>query len=103
MFDLDEKKMIWVVGSLERLGSLGYFKEIGYRVDEDCVDLYWELDDIRNDLIEDEEIFLKLVVVFEESNLEFEQIKEIYDLVIQYKNDRSKTFAYAMEKILMVK
>lgn len=103
MFDLEEKKMIWVVGSLERLGALGYFKEIGYRVDEDCIDLYWELDEIRNYFIEDEEIFLKLVIVFEQSNLEFEQIKEIYDLVIEYKNNRTKTFSYAMEKILMLK
>ena len=77
-FTIGEKKDIWIVGSLERLGRLGYFNKIGYNVAPDCIDLYWELDDIRYYLFDDEEeIFIILMTILEESNFTFDQCKEI--------------------------
>lgn len=100
---LAEKRILWVVGAMERLGGLGYFKEVGYKVDKDCVDLYLELDEIRDYLFEeDEEIFFIVMSLIEESDLPMEEIKEIYNLVISYKNDRKKVFVYAMNNFSLV-
>lgn len=102
-FSLAEKRVLWVVGAMERLGGLGYFKEVGYTVDKDCVDLYLELDEIRDYLFDkDEDIFFIIMSLIEESDLPKEEIKKIYDLVISYKNDRKKVFVYAMENLICV-
>jgi hypothetical protein len=102
-YTLEQKRFIWVVGTLERLGGLGYFNEIGYRVDEDCVSLYWELDDIRDYLFDkEEEIFVILLDLLSESNIVLEDIREFYNLVIDYKNNRNKVFAYGMNKLVGV-
>lgn len=99
-FTLEQKRIMWVVGSLERLGGLGYFNEIGYKVDKDCIDLYWELDDIRDYLFEsNEQIFTILIVLLEESNMDLEGIKRIYDLVLDYKENRKNVVSYAMENL----
>lgn len=96
-FTIEEKKILWVVGSLERLAGLGYFTEIGYKVDQECVDLYWELDDIRDYLFDDEEeMFNILMCLLEESNITLDEIKEIYNLIISYKNNRNKVFTFAL-------
>ena len=98
--NLEQKRIMWVVGSLERLGGLGYFKEIGYKVGKDCIDLYWELDDIRDYLFEsNDQIFTILIALLGESNMALEDIKKIYDLVIEYKEDRKKVVTYAMENL----
>jgi hypothetical protein len=100
---LEEKKIIWVIGSLERLAGLGYFNEIGYRVDLDVVDLYWELDDIRDYLFDnEEEMFNILLCVLDESGMDFDEIKEIHKLILSYKNDRSKVFSFAMKNFSLV-
>lgn len=100
-FTIGEKKDIWIVGSLERLGRLGYFNKIGYNVAPDCIDLYWELDDIRYYLFDDEEeIFIILMTILEESNFTFDQCKEIHNLILNYLNNRTKVFSYAMENLL---
>lgn len=97
IFTLEEKKILWVVGSLERLAGLGYFTEIGYKVDQECVDLYWELDDIRDYLFGDEEeMFNILMCLLEESNIALDEIKEIYNLIISYKNNRNKVFTFSL-------
>jgi hypothetical protein len=102
-YSLEEKKIIWVVGSLERLAGLGYFSEVGCKVNEDIVDLYWELDDIRDYIFDDEkEIFSILISVLDESNMDLDEIKEIYNLIVTYKNNRNKVFGYAMENLNLV-
>ena len=102
-YTLEQKRIIWVIGTLERLGGLGYFNSIGYRVDEDCVDLYWELDDIRNYLFDkEEEIFVILLDFLSESDIPLEDIHEFYNLVIDYKNNRNKVFARGMNNLVGV-
>jgi hypothetical protein len=40
--------------------------------------------------------------LLEESNMSKEQIEEIYNLVIDYKENRKKVFVYAMENLVGV-
>jgi hypothetical protein len=102
-YTLEQKKIIWIVGSLERLAGLGYFNEIGYRVDSDAVDLYWELDDIRHYLFDnEEEMFTILMSLTEDFDLNLEQLKEIHKLILSYKNNRSKVFSFAMKNFSLV-
>ncbi len=102
-YSLEQNRIIWVVGALERLGGLGYLSEIGYKVTEETIDHYLELDEIRDYLFENnKEIFIIMMTLMEESNMSMEELQEIYDLIIDYKENRKKVVVYAMENLVGV-
>jgi hypothetical protein len=102
-YSLEQNRIIWVVGALERLGGLGYLSEIGYKVEEETIDHYLELDEIRDYLFENnKEIFIIMMTLMEESNMSMEELQEIYDLIIDYKENRKKVVVYAMENLVGV-
>lgn len=100
-YSLEQNRIIWVVGALERLGGLGYLSEVGYKVTEETIDHYLGLDEIRDYLFENNyQIFIIVMSLLEESNMSKEQIEEVYNLVIDYKENRKKVFVYAMENLV---
>ncbi len=103
MFTTEELKTAWVIGSLEKLAGLGYFKEIGYKIDPEFVNFYWEADENRHNLIKSEEIFMIVLELTRESDMSLEHVTEIHKLLMEYKDDRTKVFAYAMENLLINK
>jgi hypothetical protein len=101
--DTTENRIIWVVGALERLARLGFFDEIGYTISDDLIDFYYDLDETREYLFDhDQEIMSILIALMEESNLSSTVVQEIYQLVVNYKNERNHVFSYAMEKMVGV-
>lgn len=95
-FSTGEMRAIWVVGALERLGGFGYFNEIGFRVPD--VDLFLKIDGIREFLFSSKEDFLYCVLaVLEGSCFSDTELEEIFELMIDYKENREKVIRYAME------
>ena len=102
--DSTENRIIWVVGALERLGRLGYFREVAYTVDESEIDFYYDLDDTREYLFDNDlEIMSILIALMEESNPSSTMVQEIFNLVVSYKNERNRVFSYAMKELVGVK
>lgn len=101
IYSLKEKQILWIVGSIERLGWLGYFSEIGYKVNSDAIDLYYELDEIRDCLYENDLQVLEILsVLLEESNMTYDDMKAVYDLIMNYKNHRNDVFCHAMRHLI---
>jgi hypothetical protein len=99
--DQNENRIIWVIGAMERLSWLGYFKAIGYIVSQDDIDLYYDLDDAREYLFDyDEQIMSYLEGVFYGKNMSPTTMHEIYTLLVTYKNDRNRVFSYGMNHLV---
>lgn len=100
MFSLEEKRILWVIGSLEKLGGLGFFSSIPLKISESSLDVYWEIDDLRESLISKEDIKQILYCLVIEGELEVEDFEVIYQLLITYYENREKIFSYGMKSII---
>ncbi len=101
MLSTIEKKKIWVVGSIEKLAALGYFKNVSLKVEEDFIQEYWRIDDNRHEIIDSgEEIFKIILELYPELCLD--EVTEVYELLAAFKNSRTKVFVRGMQKICLV-
>ncbi len=98
---VDECKVVWVVGALQRLATLGMIgPDIPLQLTADAVDDYVQIDNHRNILFESDfeiaKIFKSLAECECDPEPEPEDIDAIVDLILEYKNNRTKIVKYAL-------
>jgi hypothetical protein len=98
---IDECKVMWVVGALERLATLGMIgPDIPLQLSADAVEDYMEIDNHRNLLFESD---FEIVSIFNALSKdecvpepEPEDVDAIVDLILQYKNNRTEIVKFAL-------
>jgi hypothetical protein len=95
-----EQKKIWIVGSIERLAFLGYFKQFSLRVEEEFVETYWKIDDNRHEIFNSGEEVVELIIDLYPELSPFD-VSEVFDLLAAFKNSRTKVFANGMKKLVL--
>jgi len=98
---IDECKVMWVVGALERLATLGMIgPDIPLSLTSDAVEDYMEIDNHRNLLFESD---FEIATIFnalskdecvEEPNPD--DVDAIVDLILEYKNNRTEIVKFAL-------
>jgi len=95
-----EQKKIWIVGSIERLAFLGYFKQFSLRVEEEFVETYWKIDDNRHEIFNSGEEVVEILIDLYPELSPFD-VSEVFDLLAAFKNSRTKVFANGMKKLVL--
>jgi hypothetical protein len=99
---IETNKVLWVIGALERLASLGLLEEPPVRVSPDHIDDFVELDDVRDCLFLDnkdiKEIIASLVREFN-GTCDPCVVDGLNSLVLDYKDNRQKIMKYALNYI----
>ena len=100
---IGECKVMWVVGALERLATLGLIgPDIPLRLSSDAVEDYMQIDDHREHLFEsDFEIINIFTELADNEDQDPDQIKPVIELLMQYKNNRTDIVKYALSQQLM--
>ena len=104
---IDECKVMWVVGALERLATLGLIgPDVPLQLSGSAVEDYLEIDEHRELLFESDfeiaSIFTALAN--DECDPEVqdpEDTKPIIDLLLEYKDNRTEIVRYALSKQLI--
>jgi hypothetical protein len=100
---LNEAKLLWVCGALERLATLGFIGPPPYTVSQDTIDLFLQLDEDRNRLFPDNtELKYILESILKEINGESDEdtLNGLYVLLTDYKDNREKIVKYSLENVL---
>jgi hypothetical protein len=98
---IDECKVLWVVGAAERLATLGMLSpDIPLRLSSDAVDDYLEIDNHRDILFKSDfevaSIFNELAQIENDEEVEPENMRQIVNLILEYKNNRTEIVKYAL-------
>jgi len=97
---IDECKVMWVVGALERLATLGLIgPDIPLQLTGSALDDYLQIDEHRELLFEsDFEIasIFTAIVNDESKNTDPDEIKPLIELLLEYKNNRTEIVKYAL-------
>jgi hypothetical protein len=98
---ISEIKILWVVGALERLATLGMLSsDIPLKLTPDAVDDYIEIDNHRNLLFSDDfeiaQIFLAIAKTENECEVSDDDMNDIIKLILEYKNNRTELVKYAL-------
>jgi hypothetical protein len=98
---IDECKVLWVVGAAERLATLGMLSpDIPCRLSSDAVDDYLEIDNHRDILFNSDfevaSIFNELAAIENDEEVEPENMRQIVNLILEYKNNRTEIVKYAL-------
>ena len=99
---VDECKVMWVVGALERLATLGLIgADVPLKLSADAVEDYLEIDEHREILFKsDFEIAsIMTALINDECDPEVqdpEDTKPLIDLLLEYKNNRTEIVKYAL-------
>jgi hypothetical protein len=92
-------QILWVVGAFERLATLGLIEEVPLGVSADSVELFVELDEIRNQLITDEEIKELVPYLVQETAddvVSDEDVDCLVKLILEFKNNRTEVVKYGL-------
>lgn len=92
-FSLSELQVLWVVGALERLATLGVLQDTPLQVSPDAIDLFLDLDEnVKYLFADDEELkeLTKVIIESESKQTSKEDINHILDYIVEYKNNRTK-------------
>jgi hypothetical protein len=97
-----EAKILWVIGALERLATLGFLdKDVPYKVNSNAIDDFILIDEYRHEIfvIEDEiaQIF-KAMIGADNVTCSDDDIQPIVDLILQYKNNRTEMVKHALSQ-----
>lgn len=100
-FNVSEMKVMWVIGALERLATLGLVDpNIPFKVSQDGLEIYLEADENRNTLFNSDyevaEIFKALSK--QENVKESEHVGDMILLLMEYKNNREELVKYALSQ-----
>jgi hypothetical protein len=92
-FSIEECKVLWVVGALERLATLGALNsDIPIRLTQDAIDDYIQIDNDRHYLFESDfeiaQIFRAIANDHNEDEVDEEGVCDVIELLLHYKNDR---------------
>jgi hypothetical protein len=98
---VDQCKVLWVVGAAERLATLGMLSpDIPLRLSSDAVDDYLEIDNHRDILFNSDfevaSIFNELAQIENAEEVNPEDTRQIVDLILEYKNNRTEIVKYAL-------
>lgn len=96
-----ECQILWVVGAAERLATLGMFGgDVPLRIPNSRIELYLELDEQRDLLFESNfeiyKIFKSLVEEYQEEETDSEDLQQMVDLLVEYKENRTELVKYAL-------
>ena len=105
-FSVDECKVMWVVGAAERLATLGLLSpDIPVRLTSDAIDDYMEIDNHRDILFESDfeiaSIFNALAKTNNEEDVDQEDLNQVIDLILEYKNNRTEIVKFALSQQLV--
>jgi hypothetical protein len=101
---VDECKVMWVVGALERLATLGLIgPDIPLQLSGNAVEDYLEIDEHRELLFDSD---FEIATIFtalanDECDPELqdpEDFKPLIELLVEYKNNRTEIVRYALMK-----
>ena len=100
---IEECKVMWVVGALERLATLGLIgPNIPLRLSPNAVEDYMQIDDHREHLFDsDFEIINIFTELADNEDQDPDQIKPVIELLMQYKNNRTEIVRYALSQQLI--
>jgi hypothetical protein len=88
---------------VEKLGNLGFMNSLSHRLDEYGISIFWEVDEIRDILFEDNNELKMYIYGWFHEDLDDEDLDDLYDIVLTFKNNRNKVFTYGMNNFLLVK
>lgn len=102
---IDEYKVLWVVGATERLATLGILSpDIPMKLTSSAVDTFMELDNVRDKLFPDDNeigaIFRAMARCENAEEVSDSENDAIVDLILEYKNDRTRLVKYALSQQL---
>lgn len=92
---------MWMLGALERLATFGFIQETPYRVSQNGIDTFIQLDEYRNKLFEsdDELKGLLSVILSSENGVNDEDLLDgMFVLVKDYKDNREHIVKYALSQ-----
>jgi len=100
---IGECKVLWVVGALERLATIGLIgPDIPLKLTSDAIEQYLEIDDYRECLFnsdsEIENVFRGVVMDNCDPEVQSNEIRPIISLLLQYKNNRTEIVKYALSQ-----
>jgi hypothetical protein len=97
---IDELKAMWVIGSLERLATLGLLYQTPYVVAPESIDVYLEIDEMRHKLFPVElelKQILKCILSETTDNVDPNILDQMYTIILDYKNNREKLVKRCLE------
>ena len=98
---IDECKVMWVVGALQRLATLGMIgPDIPLKLTPEAVDDYLEIDNHRNLLFESDFEIASIFTALAKDECDEEpnpdDVEAIVDLILEYKNNRTEIVKFAL-------
>ena len=99
---VDECKIMWIVGALERLATLGLIgPDIPLKLTSDSVETYLLIDEHREHLFDSDFEIASIFTAIaneecDEDTQKQEDIKPIIELLLDYKNNRTDVVKYAL-------
>jgi hypothetical protein len=98
---IGECKVMWVVGALQRLATLGMIgPDIPLKLTPEAVDDYLEIDNHRNILFESDFEIASIFNALAKSECDEEPSPEdteaIIELILEYKNNRTEIVKFAL-------
>jgi hypothetical protein len=96
---IQEMKLLWIFGALERLATLGFIQEPPYRVTQDTIDTYLKLDEYRNNLFPDEselKIIMTSIIKDQNGYADPDLVEGFYILLLDFKNERERLVKHGL-------
>ena len=90
--DLPKIQILWVVGALERLATLGILESTPLKVSQSGLDSYLLIDEHRDKLFYDNEQMkdlLKYILISENGTYDQELHNDLFRLLKEYKDNRT--------------
>lgn len=106
-FSIGECKIMWVVGALERLATLGLIgSDIPLRLTSSAVEDYIQIDEHRELLFESDFEIASIftAIATDECDPELQDpddLKPVINLLLEYKNNRTEIVKYALSHQLI--
>jgi hypothetical protein len=98
-----QQKNIWIIGAVEKLGNLGFMNSLSHRLDEYGISVFWEVDEIRDILFEDDNELKMYIYEWFHEDLYWDDLDNLYDIVVTFRDNRNKVFTYGINNFLLVK
>lgn len=86
-------QILWMVGALERLATLGILEATPYKVSQSGLDSYLLIDEHRDNLFYDNEQMkelLKVILVSENGSHDQELLDSLFHFLKEYKDNRTE-------------
>jgi len=102
-FSIPEMKVIWVIGALERLATLGVLNsDVPLTLSQDAIDDYISIDNDLQYLFESDfeiaQIFRAVANQNNEREVDEDDMCSVIELLLHYKNDREELVKYALSQ-----